>query len=203
MVALEQVLSDLFAKTIGFNVDLAIFNGDGVNKPKGMIQSPAVKSFARGNWATNGVLLSNLAEADSYILPEEDMEGIWLMSPSMKKNLYPMTDASGKVVFIPNGSPVDGATARRPTMAVFGKSLFFSQLPATAASSGSVNLVIPSAYALGMRQDIEIGASEHFAFTTNLITYRFLTRVDGSSLVNSQLTLQNGDVVSPFVTITT
>jgi len=204
MVALQQVLTGLFANTIAFNVDLAIFTGDGVNKPKGMINSPAVKTFARGTWSSNGVLLTDLAKADSYILPEEEDNAIWITPPSFKQNLYPMADASGKVVFLPNGAPgPEGAVQRRPVLAVFGKPLFFTQLAASAASSGSVNLVIPQAYALGMREEIEIGVSEHYAFTTNLLTYRFLARCDGQSLVNSTLTLQNEDVVAPFVSITT
>jgi HK97 family phage major capsid protein len=203
-VALAQVMTDLFAKAIAFNVDYAIFTGDGKNKPQGMINSGACKTFQRGTWSSNGVLLTDLSKADSYIIPELEGGAIWVVPPSFKQNLYPMTDASGKVVFLPNGAPGPaGASAYRPTMAVFGKDLFFSQLPATAASSGSVNLVIPSLYAFGLREEIEIGVSEHFAWTTNLLTWRFLFRGDGQSLLNTYLTLQNTDVVAPFVSITT
>lgn len=201
-VALEQVLTNLFAQAIAYNVDYAIFTGDGNNKPKGMVTSGACYNTTRGTWATAGVLLNNLAEADSHLIPEVEGEAIWIVPPSFKQNLYPMADASGRVVFLPNFPGTEGGPATvRPRMAVFGKLLFWSQLPPATATVGSVNLVIPSLYAFGMREEIEIGVSEHVAFTSNLLTWRFLFRGDGQSLLNTYLTLQNGDIVAPFVSI--
>ena len=203
-VALGQVLTDLFSKAIAFNVDYAIFTGSGTNMPKGMIKSAACKTFQRGTWTSNGVLLSDLAKADSFLIPEMEGEAIWVLPPSFKQDLYPMNDGSGKVVFLANGAPgPEGAAVMRPSMSVFGKNLYWSQLPASAGTTGDVNLIIPSLYAFGVRDNIEIGVSEHFAWTTNLLTYRFLFRGDGQSLLNNTLTLQNGDVVAPFVSITT
>lgn len=202
--ALQQVMTDLFSKAIAFNTDYAIFLGDGKGKPEGMITSAACKTFQRGTWTTNGALLTDMATADSYLIPEMEGEAIWVLPPSFKKNLYPMTDASGKVVFLANGAPgPEGPAAMRPSMAVFGKNLHWSQLPASSGTTNDVNLVIPSMYAFGLREEIEIGVSEHYAWTTNLLTWRFLFRGDGKSLLNTTLTLQNGDVVAPFVTVTT
>jgi len=201
-VALEQVMTGLFADAIAFNVDYACFTGTGVNQPKGMIKSSACKTFTRGTWSSNGVLLNDLSKADSYIIPELEGEALWIGPPSLKQVLYPMTDASGRIVFLPNmPTPPSGSAALRPTMSIFGKPLYFSQLPAAQATAGSVNLLIPSLYGLALREEIEIAVSEHYAFTSNLLTWRFLFRGDGQSLLNTYLTLQNGDIVAPFVSI--
>jgi HK97 family phage major capsid protein len=200
---LEQVMTNLFAKAIGFNVDYAIFLGDGVNKPRGMMNSGAAVAVSRTSPA-NGTLLTDMSAIDAAMLPELEGEAIWMVAPSFKKALYPMTDASGRVVFLPNFPGQDvGPAGIKPRMAVFGKSLFWSQLPASNGSKFDINLIIPSAYAFGHRENIEIGVSDQFAFTSNLLTWRFLFRGDGASLLNTSLTLQNGDVVAPFAYRTT
>lgn len=201
VVALEQVLTDLFSGAIAFNCDLAIFSGDGINKPLGMTKATAAYGVTR-TAAAAGSILTDLIAIDSYMLPEQEQDAIWLFSPSAKKKLYYTNDASGKVVFIPNASPT-GAIANRPVMRIFGKDAFFTQLAASSATGTDQNLVLPAAYGFAAREDLEIGVSEHFAFTTNLLTWRFLMRGDGQPLVNSQVTLQNGDVVSPFVSLNT
>lgn len=204
IVAFEQVLTDLFSGAIAFNVDLAIFSGDGIAKPTGYITEASCATFQRGTWTTNGLFLKDLAKADAYLLPEMDSQAIWLMSPSMKTTLYPMSDASGKVVFIPNAYPGPGGpVGLPPTMRIFGKDAFFSQYPASAGTTNDVSAFIPQTYGLALREEVEIGVSEHFAFTTNLLTWRFLFRGDGKSMINSTLTLQNGDTVAPAVAITT
>lgn len=201
-IALGQALTGLMAQAIAFNCDYTFFKGTGNAQPKGMTVSSACKTFTRGTWATAGLLLADLALADSYLIPELEGEAIWVVPPSFKSKLYTLNDASSRVVFLPNfPNATQGPAGIRPKMAVFGKDLFWSQLPTSSGTAGDVNLLIPSLYGIALRDEIEIGVSEHYAWTTNLLTWRFMFRGDGQSLLNTYLTLQNGDIVAPFVSI--
>jgi HK97 family phage major capsid protein len=115
-----------------------------------------------------------------------------------------MTDASGRVVYQPIWpNSTGGAATVRPPLGVLGLPVQVSQLAAASATKGDIQLIDPQQYAFGMRQELEIGVSEHVNFLSNQITYRFLFRGDGQSRINTYLTLQNGDQVSNFVYLAT
>jgi HK97 family phage major capsid protein len=136
----------------------------------------------------------------SKLLPGSEKRAMWLMAPSTEAYLYQMDDGSGRVVYLPNfpgnmGGPASYAGNGR----LLNIEVEVNQYAASHGSAGDLILVDPAAYAWGERQDIEIGVSEHVAFLSNLLTWRFLFRGDGRSKINTYLTLQNGDTVSPFV----
>lgn len=199
MISLEQVLSRLFAKTIAYYVDLGILTGSGNNQPKGILSSAAAISVNR-NSSANGSTLNDVASIEAKLLPESEGRAMWIGSPSVKSQMIQMNDASGRVVWIPNYPNPDEGPAQRPlSYRLTGKPFYVSQLPASSGTSKDLALIDPMAYILGLRQEIEVGVSEHVNFLSYQNTYRFIFRGDGGCPLNTYLTLQNGDTVSPFV----
>ena len=198
-VGLQMVLTELFGETIGYYMDYAIFRGSGVNQPQGIVGAATTLQQNRAS-AGNGATLADLAAMKGKQLPESVGRSIFMVSPSTYGTFIVMTDASGRVVWLPvMAGPDQGSASVKPKMLVLGEEMVSSQLPASAGSSTDVALIDPDAYALGMRQDIEIGVSEHVNFLSNQLTWRFITRADGQPRINAPLTLQNGDQVSPFL----
>jgi HK97 family phage major capsid protein len=55
-------------------------------------------------------------------------------------------------------------------------------------------------YLIGDRQQVEIAYSEHFRFSNNQGTWRFVARVDGQPWLRSAVTLSDAQsTVSPYV----
>ena len=198
-VGLEAVLKELISETIGFYVDYAILNGTGVDQPQGILNGACLIKQTR-TAAANGSFLADLGAMYGKLLPEAEGRAFWLIPPSAKTAFISMTGPNGSVTWIPNIVSADGggATRRLPIM-TFGHDMFVSQLPKSSLTSGDIWLIDPDNYAFGLRQDIEIGVSEHVNFLSNLLTWRFIFRGDGQPRLNTFLTLQNGDQVSPFL----
>ncbi len=198
-VGLQEVLTQLMADTIAYYVDYAIINGTGVNQPQGIAGSASTISISRTG-TSSGNLLTDVARMYGALHPDGMGDAEWLVSPSSHAKFITMNDASGRVVYQPtfpqqSGGPI---TVRAPYM-ILGLPVQVSQLAATAASTGDVQINDYTQYAFGMRQELELGVSEHVNFLSNQLTYRFLFRGDGQSRLNTYITLANGDTVSPFV----
>lgn len=198
-IGLQQVLTELIGDTIAYYVDYAILNGTGDGQPLG-IQKSAVALGVTRTAAGDGALLTDVGNMAGKLLPESDNKSCWMLAPSTKGTLFTMNDASGRVVYLPimpntSGGP---ATTALPLM-LDGKPVIVSQLPASNGTAGDLWLIDPEQYAFGLRQEIEIGVSEHVNFLSNQLTWRFIFRGDGQPRLNAAVTLQNGDQVSPFV----
>ena len=198
-VGLQQVLTELIGETIAYYVDYAILNGTGDGMPLGILKAGvalAVNRTADGN----GAILTDVGNMIGKLLPESDGKAVWLLAPSTKATLPTMNDAGGRVVYLPIMPNMSGgpATVALPLM-LDGKQVVVSQLPASKGTSGDLWLIDPEQYAFGLRQEIEIAVSEHVNFLSNQLTWRFIFRGDGQPRLNTYVTLQNGDTVSPMV----
>jgi HK97 family phage major capsid protein len=74
------------------------------------------------------------------------------------------------------------------------------KLPAL-GSTGDVLLADFSYYIVADRQATTIQASEHYAFTSDLTTWRFVHRVDGQPWLDEPIYIDTSNTVSPFVAL--
>jgi HK97 family phage major capsid protein len=76
------------------------------------------------------------------------------------------------------------------------------KLPALGTAK-DVLLVDFQHYLIGDRQQVEVAYSEHFKFTNNQGTWRFVHRVDGQPWLRGSITLSDAtSTVSPYVFLT-
>jgi HK97 family phage major capsid protein len=197
---ISDLLMQLFAQGIAFAEDYAFLNGDGANQPLGVFNSPALISEAAG--ATTFVL-SDAASMMEKFLPSRQ-SGVWLAHPFALHEFVEMADGSGasnNLIWLSN-------TREAPPITFFGQPVIFTEampvLPAAAAAAnkGGVLLADFGYYYIGDRGGLRIDYSEHFAFTSDLGTWRFIKRVDGQPAVSQAMYLADGtNQVSPFVTL--
>lgn len=199
-VGFQNILARLMGQTIAFYVTYAIVQGTGASQPRGIINESAAISVTRTGDSSNGTMLADMATMKSKLLPGAEKRAMWMISPSTEAFLYQMTTGAGGLAYLPNFPGVAyGPASTTGNYQVLRIPIEINQYAAAHGSAADIILVDPFGYAWGERQDIEVAVSEHYAFVSNLLTWRFLFRGDGRSKLNTYLTLQNGDTVSPFV----
>jgi HK97 family phage major capsid protein len=198
-VALEQRLTRLFAGAIGWYRDFAYLQGDGVAKPRGLMNAPATLTVNRQT--PNQVNFADVAQMIGKLLPQSMKTAFWVMQQSALQSFLQMKDASNRLIVQPYFPNAQGGPATvRPAMLLLGLPIKTTEKTSTLGTPGDLLLVDPKQYFTATRQDIEIAASEHYKFLNNQVTYRFIFRGDGEPWLDAPFTMQDGVTqVSPFV----
>lgn len=190
-MSIESLLTQYVGVAIANKEEYFIFRGSGVGQPLGILNSPALISTGPD---TN----STFAYADAVeILSRFKSVGgspSWFMHPSTLNDLLRFEIGTGGAVFVNN---LQGNVP----MSLFGYPVRMSEhLPQT-DNAGHVLLVDPTAYLLFRKSGVSIAYSEHAAFATGRVAWRFEERLDGQPALRSAITLadpQGSYTVSPF-----
>ena len=193
-IGLEQLLMRLFGGIIGWREDYAFLRGTGAGQPLGVLNSAALVTVNRNT--ANNVNLDDVARMIRCFLPSSmnGRKGVWLIHPWVLPEIVQLADAAANVVWIPN------ARETLP-MTLFGMPIITCEKLPTLGTTGDVLLADFSYYILGDRQQTAIAASEHYAFINDLITWRFVHRVDGQPWLRAPLYIDTTNQVSPFVAL--
>ena len=96
---------------------------------------------------------------------------------------------------------IDNAREGVP-MTLFGYPIYFTENCPTLGQRGDLILADWSKYVIGLRQDVTVDASMHYAFVDDVTTWRAVSRIDGRPWLSAPLTLRDGTTeVSPFVVL--
>jgi HK97 family phage major capsid protein len=189
---LEALLKRLFGRSVGWTRDYAFIRGNGVKKPQGFFNSPALIQVTRNT--SNDFKIADAAGMLSRLPQSSWGKALWIFSQTVLPKLVTLAaDSSNGVTFMPNLRDKIAGT-------LLGLPFTFSEKVPALGTAGDVNLVDLSYYVIGDRKQIEIAMSEHFRFTQLQNTWRVDTRTEGRPWVKSTITLADGaTTVSPFV----
>lgn len=189
--SVEGLLTTLFGRAVGSKENYAFFRGDGVGKPLGIMNSPALISATRS--AASTVALADLAQMMSDLLPSSWGTAAWFINPSVIDQLIQLVSAPlSWMENIRQGVPVS----------LLGLPLYITGALPALNTVGDILLLDPSYYLIGDRQGIDIAYSEHYKFISNQGTWRFNARLDGQPWLSSYITLEDAaTTVSPFVAL--
>lgn len=198
-VALEQRLTRLFAGAVGWYRDYAYLRGDGVGKPKGIMNAPATLTVSRAT--ANQVNFADIAQMYGLLTPQSLKTAFWVMQQSVLQSFLQMKDSTnGRFIVQPYYVTAGGPATQRPQMTLLGLPIKTTEKLSTLGTAGDLMLIDPKQYFTGTRRDIEIAASEHYKFLNNQVTFRFLFRGDGQPWMDLPLTLQDTTTqLSPFI----
>lgn len=180
------------------NEDCTI-DGNGTSQPLGALN------------AANGALIKvNRATANTFTAPDafnmyerhtHGPKSCWLISRRVLAQLFALqTTNNTMVTFLRDLN-------NKPQMLLLGLPVIISDLVAPLGTLGDVSLINGEFYALALRQALTIESSIHFAFTSDLTTYRFIVRAGGLPIPTStyayKINASNAkvDEHSPFVTL--
>lgn len=202
VVALERFLNKSFGKAILWYKDYAYLQGNGVDKPKGVLNEAATISVTRQT--SNKITYQDIAQMYGKLMPQSVKRAFWVMQQSAIQSMLQMVDTAGNLIIQPYfpGGAGGGPAAVRPVMMMLGIPIITTEKTPALGTKGDLMLIDPMGYCTATRQDVEIGASEHYKFANNQMTYRFLFRGDGRSWLNAPITLADQSTqISPFVAL--
>jgi HK97 family phage major capsid protein len=203
----ESVLVSSMQAAAQFFLDSAFFFGTGSGQPQGMLTSanPALVTVAKDpgtpNYWINLEDVLNMFKAMApacrmraeWVFTDELIPALWKMQ-NVVKNVSGTENVGGSAVpvFVPNDS--GGGT-------LLGRPVTFTEKLKPAGSVGDALFAAFDQYAIGMRREINLRRSLEAGFVNDSIWWRLTVRTDGQSTWSNTLTLQNGNKVSPFVTL--
>lgn len=200
-ISVAGLLDGLVPEAIAFKEDDDFLTGNGVGKALGVLNAAngALVSVTKETGQVAATIVwENIVKMFARLLPGSYGRSVWLVSPDAIPQLFTM----GLVVGT-GGSGVWNADATAaPTMTLLGRPIIFTEKASTVGSKGDIALVDLSKYLIGDRQSLDVMASDHVAFATDKVAYRFIERVDGRPGILSAITPKNGGAaLSPFVTL--
>lgn len=199
--ALGAILSQAFAEEMAFKLDDAIFNGDGVGKPMGIMNAPCLVTVAKEvGQAADTVVYENIQKMWSRMWARSRANAVWFINQDIEPQLNAMSLAVGT-----GGVPVympAGGLSQSPYSQLFGRPVIPVEMAATLGDTGDIVLADMSQYLLvdkgGLKQDYSI----HVRFLYGEGTYRFVLRADGQPLwVSAKTPFKGSATQSPLVCI--
>jgi HK97 family phage major capsid protein len=199
--ALETIATQAFSEEIMFMTEDAIIEGDGVGKPLGIMNAPALVTVAKDSGQAAGtVSLNNILGMWSRMWIRSRKNAVWFINQDVEPQLYQLSQTvgtGGLPMFIPAGG-----LANAPFATLFGRPLIPIEYASTLGAPGDIILADFSQYVLADKRGMQAATSMHVRFLTDEMVFRFTYRVDGNPLWHTALTPFKGtNSKSPFVVL--
>lgn len=201
VAALNSFIPGAFADELEFKLVDAIINGDGVGKPKGIMNSAAlVEASEDASQATTTFTAGNAANMFTRLWARSRPQAVWLINQDVEPQLWQMEMGSGyAAVFLP-----PGGYSVAPYGSIFGRPIVPIEQCQTLGTVGDVILVDLSQYVLATKGGMDGAWSMHVRFLYGEQTFRITLRVDGQPAWHSALTPFKGtNTISPYVVVET
>lgn len=193
-MSIETLLARLFSEATMNEHDWAFIQGTGAGMPLGVanLNCNATLAVAR---ALAGAI--SIADVFNMLSVFTGQSPIWLAHQSTMPSLLGLTGPAANPSYVWINNAREGAP-----MTLFGYPIFFTENCPTLGNRGDLILADWSKYVIGLRQDVTVDASIHYAFTRDVTTWRAVSRIDGRPWLSAPLTLRDGTTqVSPFVVL--
>jgi HK97 family phage major capsid protein len=191
-IGLEAVLVKLFGGAIGWFEDYAFIAGDGVGKPLGALSGGAAVEIERQT--ASQFTIQDAGKMLGSMLPSWNKKTTtWVVHPTVVQQVMQMVSAAAGVGWL------DNLRDDLP-MQLLGIPVCISEKMQPLNTDKDVALIDWQHYLIGDRQQVEIAYSEHFKFTNNQATWRFVARVDGQPWLRQYVTAADASTkLSPYV----
>lgn len=200
IISLAAFVEDAFPEALAYFEDVAFISGNGVGQPLGVLNagsSGAIEVAKRTGQPADSIVVENLADMYSRMLPTSLGSAVWLVPPDAFTELVTMglsVGTGGGPVFMMNG--IQGA----PAMTIFGRPVIVTEKVAKLGDAADVAFVDFRHYLIGDRMQMRAESSAHYQFGNDITTYRVIERVDGRPSILSAITPRNsGATLSPYV----
>ena len=208
--ALGSIVSQAFGEEMGFKLDDSIINGDGSDKPQGIMSAPALVTIAKEtSQAAATILYANVSKMRAQMWPRSWMNAVWFINlnvmPQIEQLVVPVKNVAGteNVGGWPVYMPPRGA-ADPPFGTLFGKPIQPIEQCQTLGTTGDIILADMEQYVIADKGDMQAASSIHVRFINDEMTFRWVYRVDGQPIWHTALTPFKGSVgLSPFIALAT
>jgi HK97 family phage major capsid protein len=193
-VALESWLARTVPEELRFQVENAFYNGNGVGRPLGIMNSPCLVSPLRAG--ANLVDQTDIATLWSRRWPAFN-DYVWLINTTVWPQLVNLTLGNFPLV-LPMNSGIQGDPGG---FSIYGRPVLEVEYAAALGTTGDIMLASLSQYQTINKGGVQAASSIHVSFAADETVFRFVYRIDGQPLWNSALTPYAGSTLSPFVVL--
>ena len=193
----QDAITALCGKGLGWYRLKAWLSGSGSGEPQGVQNAACLVSIDKetGQNADTIAFENILSMMARFYMPGWN-NSVWVTNPSAIPQLLSMSLAVGV-----------GGTAIQPAMVpdkdgnylLMTRPVIFTEHAPTLGDANDLMLCDFSQYVIGLTEEMRYDQSIHPGFLTDSVYSRIISRVDGSPLWDSTLTLASGQEVSPFV----
>lgn len=179
----------------------SVISGDGVGKPKGILNSSALVTVEKeASQAAGSFLGMNAVKMQARSMPKGRERLVWLMHPDVEE-LLPMlaleNGSAAKFLWNP-----EGGLGNFDTQRVLNKPVLFEDSCSALGAKGDILLVDPWQYILLTKGTAKQDWSIHVEFLTDQNCFRMVFRCNGTPKVDTPLTIKNSTKKrSPFVAL--
>lgn len=199
--ALDSYLNALAPTSIMNKINEAILTGNGVGKPKGILNSGfKVKVAKESGQAPDTILAPNVINMYSRLLPSSRGVAKWYINPMCEAQLRTMKDDNGNYIYLAASSQMNG----RPYDTLLGLPIVWMMGGVKElGTEGDIILADMSyVYSAVKASGIKNAISAHLNFDQDLVAYKWTFRVDANIPFTSPVKTQNGNYeMSAVVTL--
>ena len=187
---------------VSFAVDLSIVRGNGVGRPLGFLESPALVTVAKeGSQAADTIVRENINKMYQRFPAANLSNAIWIANQDIMAELEDLQfvgTESPHPLFIPTGG-----LSSAPFDRLKGRPVVYHQAASTLGDLGDLSLVDMSQYATVLKRGgVKVDTSMHLYFDANAMAFRFILRVGGHPWLSAPIQPRTGsNTMSPFVTL--
>lgn len=198
---LESYMTAKAPEAMMWTLNSAILSGDGVGKPKGILNSGFKLSVAKeSGQAADTIVAKNIIKMYAAMIPSARPKAAWYINAGCEEQLRLMKDDLGNFIYLAPGSQMNqtpyGMLMGLPVISLIGS------MPAL-GDEGDIVLADLSYYtAIVKTAGIKQSVSTHLFFDRDIQAYKWTFRVDGSCPYKAPVTTEfGGHQMSAIVTL--
>lgn len=198
-------LPELITKAIGFSLDSAFLTGDGVGKPRGVLNDPALIVVAKeSGQAADTIVWENIKKMFQRLHPASRKRAVWVVNNNATVQLLSLVQFIKNVAATENvgGTWIPVMREQDGRFFILGIEVIFTEKVPVLGDQGDIVLADFSQYFVGLRGTMTLSASQHVLFQSDETAFRGILRADGQGRWNAPSTPWTGsETLSPFVTL--
>lgn len=201
--AITSVVNEWFADEFGFQLDDAIYNGNGAGKPLGILNAPCLVSVAKETGQTAATIVAKNIYKMYARLPAGSLgNSVWCINQECWPQLFQLSQAvgvGGVPMFIPAGG-----MSQTPAGTLLGRPILPIEHAAALGTVGDIAFCDFKQYLAIRKGGMQAASSIHVRFVYDESCFRFVLRFNGAPIPASALTPYKGTATtSPFVVLAT
>jgi len=181
-----------FRGALGELEDDLFISGDGIGKPKGILNSSGIRLIARNT--SLDFKFDDVVQMSKYMYPRA-VNRVWELSLDLYDKVAKMADAQSRLIMI-----IGDATKGVPDI-LHGRPIHWSEVNPSAGSRGDAILADWSFYYIKDGSGPFFATDPYTRFLEGEIRVKMTVKMDGDTWIKEPLKLANGMDVSPFVVL--
>jgi HK97 family phage major capsid protein len=199
---LASWVQSAFPAEMAFAIDQAIYNGDGLGKPLGIMNSGALVTVAKeGSQAADTVVYENVIKMWARMPASRMSRAAWFITQQVLEQL-PLMNLSVGTGGAPVYLPAAGAS-EAPYSTLLGRPVIPIEQAATLGDKGDIVLADMTDYVAIVKGGLKTESSIHVDFDKDKQSFRFIRRLNGApySRVALESRANSSFKTSPYITL--